>query len=148
MGKDKAGVEAYLKQRLATIRAGHKAQGEFNSTEGQRWQEFWSKVKDERELFEVRVAKQRLNVFEALDSLEPAEHGKTIADFERMQGNVLRSFESTQRVKMTAFFAAQAERAKAFAAKQEKDRASFAEEAEASWRQLKAGLAPVPVPRP
>lgn len=148
MGKDKAGIEAYLKERLASIRTRHKAQGDFNADEDQQWQEFWNKVKEERELFEVRVAKQRLNVFESLDSLERKEQGKTIADFERMQSNVLRSFETAQRAKMTAFFTAQAERTKAFAARQEKDRAAFAEEAEASWRQLKSGLASTPAPRP
>lgn len=148
MGKDKAGIEAYLKERLASIRARHKAQGDFNTDEAQLWLEFWSKIKEERELFEVRVAKQRLNVFESLDSLERAEHGKTIADFERMQSNVLKSFETAQKTKMTAFFTAQAERTKAFAAKQEKDRVSFAEDAEASWRQLKSGLASTPAPRP
>lgn len=148
MGKDKGEIEAYLKQRVAAIRAGNKAQSDFNSAESQLWQEFWNKVKDERELFEVRVAKQRLNVFESLDSLERSEHGKTIADFERMQSNVLRSFETTQKSKMTAFFASQAERTKAFAARQEKDRAGFAEDAEASWRTLKSGFAPSPAPHP
>lgn len=140
MGKDKAGIEAYLKERLSSIRARHKAQGDFNADEGQQWQEFWNKIKEERELFEVRVAKQRLNVFESLDSLERAEHGKTIADFERMQSNVLKSFEAAQRAKMSAFFAAQAARTKAFAARQEKERIAFADEAEASWRELKSGL--------
>jgi hypothetical protein len=148
MGKDKTEIEAYLKQRVATIRAANKAQSDFNSAENQLWLEFWNKVKDERELFEVRVAKQRLNVFESLDSLEPSEHGKTIADFERMQSNVLRSFETAQRTKMASFFASQTERLKAFSAKQEKDRSDFAEEAEASWRQLKSGLAPSIAPRP
>lgn len=148
MGKDKAGIEAYLKERLSSIRARHKAQGDFNSEAGEQWQEFWNKIKEERELFEVRVAKQRLNVFESLDSLEPKEHGKTIADFERMQSNVLKSFEAAQRAKMAAFFTAQAERTKSFAARQEKDRVSFAEEAEASWRLLKAGLPSTPSARP
>jgi len=140
MGKDKAGIEAYLKERLTSIRARHKSQADFNDDEARQWQEFWNKIKDERELFEVRVAKQRLNVFESLDSLEIAEHGKTLADFERMQSNVLKSFEAAQKSKMTAFFTAQAERSKAFAARQEKERVSFAEDAEASWRQLKSGL--------
>lgn len=148
MGKDKTGIEAYLKERLSSIRARHKAQGDFNADEGQQWQEFWNKVKEERELFEVRVAKQRLNVFESLDSLERTEHGKTIADFERMQSNVLKSFEAAQRAKMAAFFTAQAGRTKAFAARQEKDRVSFAEEAEASWRLLKSGLPSSPATRP
>ncbi len=148
MGQNKEEIEAYLKERLAAIRSGSKAQTDFNASEGQAWQDFWAKVKDERELFEVRVAKQRLNVFESLDSLERAEHGKTIADFERMQSNVLRSFEAAQKAKMTAFFAGQAERTKAFAAQQEKDRASFAEDAEASWRQLKLGRASAPATKP
>lgn len=148
MGRDKEEIESYLKQRVATIRAGNKAQNDFSAAESQLWQEFWSKVKDERELFEVRVAKQRLNVFESLDSLERSEHGKTIADFERMQSNVLRSFETTQKSKMTAFFAASMERTKAFAARQEKERAVFAEEAEAGWRELKSGFAPAPASRP
>lgn len=143
MGKDKSEIEAYLKGRLAAIRAGNKAQVDFNAAENQRWTEFWNKVKEERELFEVRVAKQRLNVFESLDSLERHEHGKTIEDFERMQTNVLRSFETAQRNRMGAFFAAQGERFKSFSAKQEKDRKAFADEAEASWRQLKAGLSVV-----
>lgn len=147
MGRDKAEIEAYLKQRLADIRAGNKAQGDFSAAEALVWEEFWSKVKEERELFEVRVAKQRLNVFESLDSLERSEHGKTIADFERMQSNVLKSFESAQKAKMTAFFVASAQRAKDFAAKQEKERAAFAADAEASWRTLKAGFAPQPAAR-
>lgn len=148
MGKDKAGIEAYLKERLNSIRARHKAQVDFNTDEDQQWQEFWNKIKEERELFEVRVAKQRLNVFESLDSLEKAEHGKTLADFERMQSNVLKSFETAQRAKMTAFFAAQAERMKAFAARQEKERLSFAEDAEASWRQLKTDTPAPPAAHP
>lgn len=147
MGKDKPEIEAYLKQRLATIRAANKAQLEFEAEESRLWQEHWNKVKDDRELFEVRVAKQRLNVFESLDSLEKAEHGKTIADYERMQDNVLSSFEAAQRAKMTAFFAAQTARLKAFAAKQEKDRAAFAADATGSWRRLKAVLAPSPPKR-
>lgn len=144
MGRDKAEIEAYLKQRLADIRAGNKAQADFSAAESLVWEEFWSKVKEERELFEVRVAKQRLNVFESLDSLERSEHGKTIADFERMQSNVLKSFENAQKAKMTAFFAAAAQRTKDFAARQEKERASFAADAEAGWRTLKAGFAPAP----
>lgn len=148
MGKDKAGIEAYLKERLASIRTRHKAQADFNDDEARLWQEFWNKIKEERELFEVRVAKQRLNVFESLDSLEVAEHGKTLADFERMQTNVLKSFETAQRAKMAAFFTAQAERTKAFAARQEKERVSFAEDAEASWRQLKSGLPTSSASRP
>lgn len=147
MGRDKAEIEAYLKQRLAEIRAGNKAQSDFSAAEALVWEEFWSKVKEERELFEVRVAKQRLNVFESLDSLERSEHGKTIADFERMQSNVLRSFENAQKAKMTAFFAAAAQRTKDFAAKQEKERAAFAADAEAGWRTLKAGFSPAPTAR-
>lgn len=148
MGKDKAGIEAYLKERLSSIRTRHKAQADFNDDEARLWQEFWNKIKEERELFEVRVAKQRLNVFESLDSLEVAEHGKTLGDFERMQSNVLKSFEAAQKAKMAAFFTAQAERTKAFAARQEKDRVSFAEDAEASWRQLKSGLPTSSASRP
>lgn len=144
MGRDKAGIEAYLKDRLATIRSHHKTQGDFNNDETHLWQEFWNKIKEERELFEVRIAKQRLNVFESLDSLDQTEHGKTIGDFERMQSNVLKSFETAQKTKMATFFASQAERHKAFAVKQEKDRVSFAEDAEASWRQLKSGLPSAP----
>jgi hypothetical protein len=140
MGRDKAGIEAYLKDRLAVIRSRHKAQEDFNNDEAELWQEFWNKSKEERELFEVRISKQRLNVFESLDSLDQAEHGMIIADFERMQSNVLKSFETAQKTKMTTFFASQAERLKAFAAQQQKDRVSFAEDAEASWRQLKSGL--------
>lgn len=70
MGKDKGEIESYLKGRLTAIRAGNKAQSDFNTEENQRWSEFWNKLKDERELFEVRVAKQRLNVFDSLNSLE------------------------------------------------------------------------------
>lgn len=147
MGRDKAEIEAYLKQRLADIRAGNKAQSDFSAAEALVWEEFWSKVKEERELFEVRVAKQRLNVFESLDSLERSEHSKTIADFERMQSNVLKSFENAQKAKMTAFFAAAAQRTKDFAARQEKERAAFAADAEAGWRTLKAGFAPAPTAR-
>lgn len=140
MGKDKGDIEKYLKHRLAAIKTSHKQRLTFMGKDGKEWESFWNKVKDDRNLFEVRIARQRLDLFESLGSLESSEHPTTIADFERLQTNQIRAFEGTQREKMQDFFQARERRWKEYYVAQEKDRANFAAEVEDSWDQLKAAL--------
>lgn len=140
MGKDKAGIEGYLKHRLAAIKTSHKQRIDFASRDQTEWGNFWNKVKEERNLFEVRIARQRLDLFESLGSLNQKEHSTTISDFERLQTNQIRAFENDQRAKMQEFFSGREKRWKEYYNAQEKDRASFAAEVDASWDQLKAAL--------
>ncbi|MBI4348664.1 MAG: hypothetical protein HY553_17635 [Elusimicrobia bacterium] len=140
MGKDKAGIESYLKHRLATIKALHKQRVDFAARDVKEWNAYWDKVKEERNLFEVRIARQRLDLFDSLSSLNPKEHSTTISDFERLQTNQIRAFENDQKQKMQDFFASRDKRWREYYSAQEKDRASFAAEVNASWDQLKAAL--------
>lgn len=140
MGKDKAGIESYLKHRLAVIKSSHKQRLDFAGRDTAGWGKFWNKVKEERNLFEVRIARQRLDLFESLGSLNQKEHSTTISDFERLQTNQIKAFENDQRQQMQAFFAARDKRWREYYLAQEKDRAGFAADVDASWDQLKAAL--------
>lgn len=140
MGKDKGDIEKYLKHRLAAIKTAHNQRLDFVKKDTKEWESFWNKVKDDRNLFEVRIARQRLDLFESLGSLDSREHPTTISDFERLQNNQIKAFENAQRQKMQEFFSVREKRWKEYYAGQEKDRASFAAEVDASWDQLKAAL--------
>ena len=140
MGKDKAGIEGYLKHRLAAIKTSHKQRLDFAARDTTEWGNFWNKVKEERNLFEVRIARQRLDLFESLGSLNQKEHSTTISDFERLQTNQIKAFENDQRSKMQEFFGSREKRWREYYVAQEKDRASFAAEVDASGDQLKAAL--------
>ncbi|MBI4424856.1 MAG: hypothetical protein HY554_14080 [Elusimicrobia bacterium] len=140
MGRDKSGIEAYLKHRLSAMKVSHKARLDIMTKDSQEWSAFWNKVKDERNLFEVRIARQRLDLFESLGSLEAKEHSATIADFERLQTGVIRAFEKGQQARMQEFFTARERRWRDFYAAQEKERAALAAEVDASWSQLKSAM--------
>ena len=140
MGKDKAGIEAYLRHRLAVIKSTHKARVDFVARDSDEWAKFWEKVKEERNLFEVRVARLRLDTFESLGSLDPKDHSRSIADFEQMQNHQAEIFESDQKKKMADFFARRIKKWADYYANQERDRSGFAAEADASWDQLKAAM--------
>ena len=134
----RARFEAALKSRLAKITAAHTARMNFFAREGGIWQTFWTKVKDDRTLFEVRLARQALALFDSLASLDPHDHASTIANYEKMQSDVMKSFELQQKQKMADFFAERDARWRQFAADQERDRADFAAEGEAAWQEHKA----------
>jgi len=137
---DKKRFEAYLKDRLAKINDHHQARMDFLAKEAETWSSFWSKVRDERKVFEIRITRQTLDLFESLASLDPKDQPTTIADFEKMQANVVKSFEMQQKQKMAEFFAARDQRWKDFAAEQEQEREQFLAEAEADWQQSKSSL--------
>lgn len=140
-GIDKKRFEAYLQGRVAKIKDAHKVRMEFFTKEGETWKTFWEKVRDERQVFEVRVTRQTLDLFESLASLDPKDHPTTIANFERMHSDIMRSFEAQQREKMQAFFAEREARWKEFAAEQEKERTDFMAEAQSGWQDNKDQLA-------
>jgi hypothetical protein len=137
---DKKRFEAYLKDRLAKINEHHQARMDFLAKEADTWNSFWSKVRDERKVFEIRITRQTLDLFESLASLDPKDQPTTIADFEKMQANVVKSFETQQKQKMAEFFAARDERWKEFAAEQEQEREQFLAEAANDWQQSKQAL--------
>jgi hypothetical protein len=139
-GSNKAGLEAYLKQRRQAILAAHKARMDFIAAEADIWNKFWVRVRDERNQFELRIARQRLDFFESLGSLEASSYALSLGDFEKLQGNMLKSFEAGQKAKLNAFFAEREARWKEFALNQERDRAEFAAQGDEAWQSQKAGL--------
>lgn len=139
-GVDKKRFESYLKERLSKINEHHKERMDFLAKEADTWNSFWTKVRDERKLFEIRQTRQTLDLFESLASLDPRDHGTTISDFEKMQANVVRSFDMGQKQKMAEFFAARDARWKEFIAGQEQERAEFLAEAASDWQRSKAAI--------
>lgn len=140
-GIDKKRFEGYLKKRVEKIKGAHKTRMDFFAKEAETWKRFWDKVRDERQVFEVRVTRQTLDLFESLGSLDPKTHPTTIANFEKMHGDIMRAFEQAQREKMQDFFAEREARWKEFYAEQEKDRVDFMAEAQAGWQDNKDMLA-------
>lgn len=137
---DKKRFEAYLRDRLGKIEEHHKTRMDFLAKEAETWNSFWNKIRDERKIFEVRITRQTMDLFESLASLDPRDQPQTIADFEKMQGNVIKSFEMQQKQKTDEFFAAREARWKDFAAGQEQEREQFLAEAESDWQQSKQAL--------
>lgn len=136
----KKALEAYLKDRSERIKQMHKSRQEFIAQETETWNTFWNKVKEDRLLFEVRIIRQRLDLFDSLASLESNSHAPSLVNFEKLQSEVIKTFEQQQKDKMTSFFADRDARSKSFAAQQEKDRAESVADAEAAWREQKGSL--------
>lgn len=130
----------YLKSRLDKIQKFHQARMDFHARETEAWNSFWNKVRDERRQFEIRMARQTLGLFDSLASLDPKDHAITIADFDRMQGNVIKNFENSQREKLQGFFMMHEGRWRDFAAQQERERVEFMAEALSGWNEQKAYL--------
>jgi hypothetical protein len=141
-------VEAYLAQRTRKLQEAHAARLEFSSRETLLWEEFWGKDRDARKTFELRVARQAVDLFSTLETLDPKDHASTVADYERLRGTMVRSFETQQKQKMQDFFAAREARWNQFAAAQEKDRVAFAADAESSWQDDKNFLKSIYAPAP
>lgn len=147
-GVDKKRFESYIKRRVAKINDRHKARMDFLAKESDIWNSFWTKVRDERKLFEIRLARQLLDLFESLSSLDANDHALTMADFEKMQNNVVKSFETQQKQKLAEFFAARERRWREFVSQQERERADFLAEAPADWKATRGSeAAPAPARR-
>lgn len=141
-------VEDYLAARTKKLSDAHAARLEFSAHENLLWEEFWGKVRDARKTFELRTARQAVDLFSTLETLDAKDHASTIADFEKLRATMVKSFEAQQKQKMQEFFAARDARWKAFADQQEKDRVAFAAEAEAAWQADKDFLKSVYAPAP
>jgi len=138
---DKKRVETFVKRRLAKINDHHKARMDFMAKEADTWAAFWGKVRDERRLFEIRLSRQMLDFFESMSSISGSDRDAAIADFEKMQGNVISAFETQQRQKLEDFFAARDRRWKEFVQKQEDERTQFMAEAPSDWRATRPNAA-------
>jgi hypothetical protein len=136
-GVDKKRFESYVKRRVSKIMDHHKARMDFLAKESEIWTSFWTKVRDERKLFEIRIARQMLDVFESVSSLDPGDQANSLGDFEKMQSNVIKSFETQQKQKLSEFFAARDQRWKEFVAQQERERSDFLAESPADWQATK-----------
>lgn len=141
-------IENYLAERTRKLQDAHAARLEFSAHENLLWEEFWGKVRDARKTFELRTARQAVDLFSTLETLDAKDHASTVADFEKLRGTMVKSFESQQKQKMAEFFAARDARWKQFVETQERDRVAFAAEAEAAWQGDKDFLRSVYSPAP
>jgi hypothetical protein len=139
-GTHRKRVEAYLAKRLKKIQDAHAARIDFSIKDEQSWESFWEKAREERKTFEVRTARQTVDLFSTLEVIEPRDHATTIADFEKMRANMFKSFESQQKQKVAEYFAAREARWKEFVAAQERERVAFALESDANWQDDKLFL--------
>lgn len=129
-----------LKLRLAEIAKVFKNQMGFAKSELEVWKEFWTKARDERGLFEMRLAKQRDGFVESLRSLDPRDHGQSLVDYETMQNNVMRSFEENQSAKIREFILERENKIREFGATQESERSRLAQSTQDSWEEEKARM--------
>jgi hypothetical protein len=136
-GADKQAIEGYLQGRLNKLQRMYGAQQAQGKRMSAAWDKYWSKLYDDRKRFEVRVARNRLDLFESLGSLNPAAHNSAIADYERLQTNLWRSFEDKQKEDMAQFFAKMLDDLKAFSSDQERARQDFMTEASDAWQAQK-----------
>ncbi|MBI3554217.1 MAG: hypothetical protein HY077_17095 [Elusimicrobia bacterium] len=139
-GADKSRFEAYLKDRLSKIQDAHKMRMDFFDKEKTSWDNFWTRIRDERRKFEIRITRQTLDLFESLASLDPKDHAATVSNFEKLQNDLIKSFEQQQKQKMQEFFSDRESRWKEFAGEQEKERSEFVADAEAGWKENKASI--------
>lgn len=133
-------IENFLALRSKKLQDAHSARLEFAAHETLLWEEFWGKERDVRKTFELRTARQVVDLFSTLETMDPKDHAGTITDFERLRGTMVKSFEDQQRRKMQDFFTAREARFRLFAEAQEKDRAAFASDGEAAWADDRAFL--------
>lgn len=136
---DKKRFETYVKRRLAKIDQNSKARMDFMTKEAATWTTFWTKVHDDRRLFEIRLSRQTLDFFESLSSISNGDRDTAVADFEKLQGNVISAFEAQQKQKLDDFFAQRDQRWKDFVVRQEQERTKFLADAPADWQ--RTGLA-------
>jgi hypothetical protein len=139
-GTDRSHFEAFLKDRVAKLSEAHKLRMGFFDTEKAGWEAFWIKIRDERRKFEIRITQQTLDLFESLASLDPKDREVTIANFDKLQSDLIKSFDQHQKQRMQGFFADHDSRWKEFAAEQDKERADFMADAQSGWQQNKESM--------
>lgn len=137
-GGDKESIENYLQARLKAIKKVYRAQGNFGRRMKSSWDNFWNKVYEDRKLFEVRLARQRLNLFESLASLDRSSHPAALTDFDKLQNTQTKAFENDLRKKMAQYFSQLNTDLRDYSAKQEKDRQEFVTQANQAWKVQKA----------
>jgi hypothetical protein len=137
-GTDKASIESYLQTRLKELKKTNRSQGVFGRRMKIGWDKFWTQVYEDRKQFEIRMAKQRLNLFESLASLDNSFHARTIADFERLQDTQVKSFESNLKAKMADYTTTISNDLRTYGVEQEQARAEFMTAAMEAWSNQKA----------
>ncbi len=138
---DPQGIKAYLDGRLGQIKRSFVEQESFGKKLSGDWQQFWGKIYEERKVFEIRMARQRINLFESLSSLDSRSHGETIGDYERLQANQIKAFEQGQKDKMSKFFTEVDSNMKRFENDQERLRTELLAQSVSSWESQKKGTA-------
>lgn len=135
-----SGRDQALKSRMNEIARIHKEQMAFAAAEMESFKQFWTKMRDERGLFEMRLSKQRENFLESLRSLDASAHGQSLLDFENMQANVMSSFEESATAKISAFVSEREARLREFGSAQELERQRVARLAADAWEEEKRAL--------
>lgn len=122
-----------FKMRLAEISKVHKSQMAFGNTEFEAWRLFWTKLRDERGLFEMRLANERKAFVESLSSLDSKDHAQSLVDYETMQSNKMRSFEESQGVRIKDFVQEREAKLREFGVAQEAERDRMAQASQDAW---------------
>jgi len=133
----KADIEAHLAARIKLLQKFHRGQTLFGQRMSASWIKFWGKVYEDRKQFDAHMARQRLNLFATLTSLDQTSHGATVEDFERLQTGQIKSFEAKLRRRMDAFLGQFMNDLRDFSVDQEKKREQFNRDLMDSWRTQK-----------
>lgn len=136
-GTDTKSINAYLMGRLKELQESHAAQETFGRKFNSAWMDFWQGIFNERKDFDIKMARQRLNHFQTLSSLDAAYRRQATSDFEKLQSGLTRSFENSQRKKLDEFFSGALGDIKTFGSEQDKWLLQFMAESDAAWKAQK-----------
>ncbi|MBI5883744.1 MAG: hypothetical protein HZB91_11645 [Elusimicrobia bacterium] len=126
--------------RVAEIAKVWRNQIAFGKTESEKWNEFWTGVRNERGKFEQRLTNERTAFVDSLKSLDPKDHGQSLLDFETMQSNKMKAFEESQSTKIKDFFQQRESNLREFGIAQESERERLAQASLDSWVEERALL--------
>jgi len=136
-GGDSKSINAYLMGRLKELQESHVEQENFGRALNKAWTDFWQQAFSDRKDFDIKMARQRLNHFQTLASVDQDYRRQATSDFEKLQAGLTKSFEASQRKKLEQFVNQLLGEMKSFGLQQDKWLLQFMAESDVAWKAQK-----------
>ncbi|MFA6028512.1 MAG: hypothetical protein WC969_01530 [Elusimicrobiota bacterium] len=135
-------VKAYVENRVVELKRSAAEQDAYGRKLGDDWAAFWAKMNRERRQFELSIARQRLNLFETLATLEPSSYAQTLAKYESYQSQQIFAFDKAQKQALETFFSGMHADLRQFGSDQQKQHELAIKGLKSSWETMKKGGPP------
>ena len=132
-GSGQESINSYVKARLKELQTAKNNQTSFGRRMSNGWTAFWQQAYNDRKAFDLNIARQRIDHFKTLDSIDESDHRQAMADFDRLQTNLIKSFEASHRRRIEGFFDQLARSLKDFQAEQLKWNVEFMQAGMDAW---------------